>query len=710
MNTRFIPILVVPAVPYKEGIRFLHRETQLDIGQEMATNLWKILSFANGYNDVRTIAELAELPEDDVSEILSELQELELVVDSREQFLHFHRISSYPTSVNSGLTQDEIAEYTKSARSPVKSGSTFEFVSDTGSALYSIRQKRRSCRSFSKQQLTIDQIGSICHYAYSIHDHSTPSGGALYPLRIYVLIEKAQDGLNPGYYEYDAELNNLVCFNTEVDEEQLKYCFNQEDLAFGSSVQIIIAADLKRQTHKYANRGYRLTLIEAGHAAENISLYCAEQGLGACEMGGVQDEVLKLELELDENIWPILAIPVGYPSDTEPEVFNKIRYEEEHVGEDLVVKGLWTQAFGKDGAFFGATTSYKAADGSIQLAGATSVDYSDAVFKATVEAYERWLSGQVRVDFYGPANELTKPWIHPKFIAPLTEEQSLKSGVVPFSKDLPINWTKGISYDGSEIYIPSAIVYYGQKDEENTIYFSHSSGIAAYSDFEEAKKRALVELIERDALMRNWYVRKSPNIVGDNILPVHARKRIKHWAKQERRLMFLQMPSEYGWVFEAIFVSNKYPFFISGAAATIDKESINNAIIKALQEAEYNLLLVLKSQSVVPEKDPQSVLVPMDHGEVYYSESNADKISWLWNGTIEDVFIEPAYTDYEQLLSILRVSVVDLSEPESYLKVVRVFSPELVPINFGFNTAHYTHPSLEGKVDPKSLEMPHYFA
>lgn len=118
--------------------------------------------------------------------------------------------------------------------------------------------------------MTVNQIGSICHFAYSIPDHSVPSGGALYPLRIYVLIEKPQDGLEPGYYEYDAEQNRLVCFNDEVDVEQLKYCFNQEEMPFGSSVQIVIAANLERQPYKYANRGYRLTLIEVGHVAENI--------------------------------------------------------------------------------------------------------------------------------------------------------------------------------------------------------------------------------------------------------------------------------------------------------------------------------------------------------------------------------------------------------------------------------------------------------
>ena len=252
---------------------------------------------------------------------------------------------------------------------------------------------RRSCRNFSDKKLAVDQIGSICHYAYSIKDHAVPSGGALYPLKIYVLIENDQEDIRSGYYEYDAENDELVLFNKEVDKEQLKYCYNQEEMPFNSSVQIVIAADLKRQSRKYANRGYRLTLIEAGHVAENISLYCAEQGLGACEMGGVQDEPLRVELNLNDDVWPLLAIPIGYPINSDISVFNKIRYVEENVGDSQVVKNLWTTVFDRDGSFFGATSVYENGDGGIQFAGATSPSYADAVFKATIEGYERWTSG-----------------------------------------------------------------------------------------------------------------------------------------------------------------------------------------------------------------------------------------------------------------------------------------------------------------------------
>ena len=706
MKKDFVPILVVPAVPHEGGIRFLYRKDQIDIGPEMAEELWKILKFCNGYNTTELIAKLSSVPLDEVSEVLSELVELELVVDSREQYLHFHRIRNYPTGFNCNLSQDEVAEYSASPRRSAKSGEVHSFEKDENTFFTGILRKRRSYRSFSDKKLTLKQVGNLCHFAYFIKDHVVPSGGALYPLRIYVLAEKDQDGFKAGYYEYDAENDTLILFNPEVDEIQLKYCFNQEEMPFGSSVQIVIAADLKRQPFKYANRGYTLTQIEVGHAAQNISLYCAEQGLGSCEMGGVQDEPLKRELELEDDIWPIISIPIGYPLNTEAEPFNKIRYVEENVGEGKPVEKIWIKVFGDDGSFFGATTAYHDEYGNEQYAGATSPSYADAVFKATVEGYERFLSSQVRSDYFGEASNL-KSWLHPYDYFPLTKEQAEKCGVSYFTKDLLISWTLGRKFDGTEVYIPSDIVYYGQKTSRNRIYFGHSSGIAAYDNYKEAEERALVELIERDALMRNWYSHESPNIIAENILPIHVRKRISYWQKQNRKIMILEMPSKYGWVFEAIVVSNKYPFFVSGAAATIKKVNIPDAINKALQEAEYNLLLCINYPDN-SEINPKLVSTPTDHGKVYHTGKYAGMLSWLWSGHKTEYFAENAEWSIEDLKKYLDVTTVDLSNPTYKWSVVRVFSPKLLQINFGFYSAHYDR--LDLVVNEKSLTIPHYFA
>ncbi len=63
---------------------------------------------------------------------------------------------------------------------------------------------------------------------------------------------------------------------------------------------------------------------------------------------------------------------------------------------------------------------------------------------------------------------------------------------------------------------------------------------------------------------------------------------------------------------------------------------------------------------------------------------------------------------------MLDIIVVDLSRDDvsecNNIKVVRVFSEKLVQINFGYHSAHFGYPMLEGKVHSDSITWPHYFA
>lgn len=59
--------------------------------------------------------------------------------------------------------------------------------------------------------------------------------------------------------------------------------------------------------------------------------------------------------------------------------------------------------------------------------------------------------------------------------------------------------------------------------------------------------------------------------------------------------------------------------------------------------------------------------------------------------------------------SDLDAVVVNVSEERSALRVVKVLSPKLVPISFGFGAGHYSHHSLICVAEDARL-MPHYFA
>ena len=62
---------------------------------------------------------------------------------------------------------------------------------------------------------------------------------------------------------------------------------------------IVIAGRIGRVTAKYASRGLLYTVLEAGHAAQNIHLAAVHQGVGTVEVGGVLTDKLSRLLRLD---------------------------------------------------------------------------------------------------------------------------------------------------------------------------------------------------------------------------------------------------------------------------------------------------------------------------------------------------------------------------------------------------------------------------
>lgn len=708
------PILVIPAVPLKTGgIRFFHLKEQLDIPAEEAELVWMILRECNGYNTLTDIAMLTGINTKIVKEVILELTQATIIEDSRKQYLHFHRISNYPTNFNWSMTQEEIENLRFSARATINQGDEFAF-NKISSYLETIMLKRRSCRDFTKQKLDLELIGNICYYGYSISKHHVPSGGALYPLKLYVIATTQQNDFSAGYYEYDPEKNILVLFSKEIDIEQLKFCFNSEEIGFGAPIQIIIAGDLARQTNKYTNRGYRLTLLEAGHVAENISLFCAEHNLGTCELGGILDEPMRFELNMRDEIYPILGISIGYPSLTIKNRINEKDFLEKHRKEwgiDQLYFG--TDYFNDEASFFGATAAY--GEQGDCVAGATSASLVHAEFKANIEAYERKKSGEARIDFEGSANDLekkNKKWIGPSKLVPLTKEQIEKCGFLSFRKDLSIQWTVGYSYkDSIDLYIPTDIVYYGHNLGKNIIYSSNSSGVAAHIDLKKAEIYAITELLERDAIMRSWYQKESPQILSEDALSVHAHKRLRYWNKKNRSVTFLYIPSQYARVVLVTITSNEYPCFVCGAAATMSNSVIEYEQIlnKALQEAEYCLYSCLKHPNY-QRIELEKVQSPMEHGRVYHFRDFIDSLSWLWMGTeVKHIpqFSEKRISDISSELELIKVIMTD--EDDS-VQVVRMLSAKLIPISFGYNCSHYTHPSINKEIGTESLSLPHFFA
>jgi len=171
--------------------------------------------------------------------------------------------------------------------------------------------KRRSQRSFTSKRLNSEQIGQLLWAAQGITGkklrvfRSAPSAGALYPMEIYALTGE-------GFYHYIPEKHALeVLKETDLRKELSKVALSQSSVK-QAVLSIVICAVYERVTSKYAERGKRYVLIEAGHIAQNIHLQAVALGLGSVPVGAFDDAAVKKILNLPQEHEPLYIIPVGY--------------------------------------------------------------------------------------------------------------------------------------------------------------------------------------------------------------------------------------------------------------------------------------------------------------------------------------------------------------------------------------------------------------
>jgi thiazole/oxazole-forming peptide maturase SagD family component len=704
------PILAVPAISSGEQIKFILPDQEIMLEKDITPDAWSILALCNGLNSVAYISEeLTEIDDDFIAGFLDDLMTLGVVVDSRQVYQHFHAISSNPMVYASDITSEEIVAHTMSPRMAVKPGTAFALHSRDDSLLAKLQSQRTSCRSFTGEPLTTDEIGAVLDTGYSYSRHAVPSAGGLYPMKVFLIALNDQAALPAGYYEYDNENDQLVLFNGQPDPERIAFAFNDAGMLFGASVVLVIAADANRQPHKYSNRGYRYMAIEAGEITQNIVLSAVDNGLATCVYGGLQDSVISDELGLDGCL-PFVAIALGKSADQAEPASTELlsRLEDEFLGKEKAVQRSWllddSMANNHGKSYF----QFLAATDNGQITCGISTSWTDAKLKAIAEGYERQRSGTVSFDIRTSARELDGPWLDPRVVAPLSDEQyDGLPHLQKFDEDAEIEWIRGENLEGQPVYVPIDLVFYPiDPTGRKLIVDTCSSGFAAYTTREGAIDRGTLELIERDALMRSWYEQKSPVQIGLSALPTHLRRRISYWREQGREVYVLDLSRNGVIITEVVITSDEYPCFVSGASSSL--ASFDEAAVKAFHEAESRLIFGLNEPSTRT-ISPEHVHAVLDH-ELLYAQSRQyhEYVQFLFDGPMSDM-APVATAAISSLKQQLEIVIVDVSETNASLKVVKVLSPLMIPINFGYGTNHYLHHSLSRAHDASRV-MPHYFA
>ena len=117
-----------------------------------------------------------------------------------------------------------------------------------------------------------------------------PSAGALYPLEVYV-VAPAVTGVEPGVYHYDPFHRRLALLGS-LRFADLRESLVDPTLADGAAALLVVTGVFWRSRFKYGARGYRFTLLEAGHLVQNAVLASTDLELHALPLGGFHDVLL----------------------------------------------------------------------------------------------------------------------------------------------------------------------------------------------------------------------------------------------------------------------------------------------------------------------------------------------------------------------------------------------------------------------------------
>jgi SagB-type dehydrogenase family enzyme len=184
-----------------------------------------------------------------------------------------------------------------------------------------VLRRRRSARRFAEAPLAEAQLSALLHAGYGVTGRlddgvaarplrTAPSGGGLYPLDLYLALQRA-DEVEPGLYRYDPLDHALEALGPPAD---LGRASPYPELVGDAGAVVLVTAAFWRSRFKYGLRGYRFTLLEAGHVAQNLLLAATALDLGAVVLGGFYDgrvdDILGLD-GVDEST--LIAVCIGVP-------------------------------------------------------------------------------------------------------------------------------------------------------------------------------------------------------------------------------------------------------------------------------------------------------------------------------------------------------------------------------------------------------------
>jgi SagB-type dehydrogenase family enzyme len=166
---------------------------------------------------------------------------------------------------------------------------------------------RRSQRAFDSKPLSAEQVSQLCWAAQGITDienglRTAPSALKLYALRVFVIDER-------GAHEYLPQQHALRTL--AVSDALTGFRAALSATLHAAPMYVLLTIEPERLRARCGEKSERFSLLEAGHAAQNVLLQATAMGLASVPAGGFNEEKVSQVLELPSTLKPVYVLPVG---------------------------------------------------------------------------------------------------------------------------------------------------------------------------------------------------------------------------------------------------------------------------------------------------------------------------------------------------------------------------------------------------------------
>jgi thiazole/oxazole-forming peptide maturase SagD family component len=310
-------------------------------------------------------------------------------------------------------------------------------------------------------------------------------------------------------------------------------------------------------------------------------------------------------------------------------------------------------------------------------------DAAEASLIARAEAAERYAMGRTRgVSLRRARQDELDGAVEP---AVLSAPNARQAALAPAPEVDERLWVAARTTDGAPRWVPAdaALVPFTDPARLDPWLSASSSGVAAHLTNEQATERALLELIERDAMMWRWIQRVPPARVAEAPLSEDCRDRLAALRRQGWRVDLCELTLD---LLPVVMCAMRPPGRLGLGMGC------GRSTVQAAERAFEECLMITwmgKDQDPEPISDPHLVSSPTDHLALHHDPEHAASHEFLFEGDAEvDPRDQPVPDEPlpELLSSVGEVVLIEHTVPHVRpFRVVRALVPGLVPISFGYD-------------------------